>query len=98
MTQSFSLKQMTNLSIQLYKLSLSIVNFGVASKFGKSELFLNPNFLGSSKEYLSQQLGVKLVDEPGKYLGIIFKLRGRRINGFQDIVEKVAQKNFRVGK
>ena len=86
------------MSIQLYKLSLSIVNFGVASKFGKSELFLNPNFLGSSKEYLSQQLGVKLVDEPGKYLGIIFKLRGRRINGFQDIVEKVAQKNFRVGK
>ena len=27
-----------------------------------------------------------------KYIGIIFKLRGIRINGFQDIVVKVAQK------
>ena len=38
------------------------------------------------------------MDEPGKYVGIIFKLRGRRINGFQDIVVKVAQKNLKVGK
>jgi hypothetical protein len=39
---------------------------------------------------LSQALGVKLVPQPSKYLGVTFKLRGRRVEDFQDLIDKVS--------
>lgn len=39
---------------------------------------------------LSQVLGVKLVPQPSKYLGVTFKHRGKRVEDFQDLIDKVS--------
>uniref|UniRef100_A0A2N9GD61 Reverse transcriptase domain-containing protein n=1 Tax=Fagus sylvatica TaxID=28930 RepID=A0A2N9GD61_FAGSY len=44
------------------------------------------------KTNLATLLGVKLVSNPGKYLGIYFKLQGNRISDFQDLIAKVSSK------
>jgi hypothetical protein len=41
---------------------------------------------------LAQELGVKLVPHPSKYLGVNFKLRGNRIADFQDLIDKISSK------
>jgi hypothetical protein len=41
---------------------------------------------------LASSLGVKLVNQPRKYLGINFKLRGSRIGDFQDLIHKITSK------
>ena len=44
------------------------------------------------KNNLANSLRVKLVKQPGKYLGINFKLRGNRKRDFQDLIHKVTTK------
>ena len=44
------------------------------------------------KSILAQSLGVNLVQNPGKYLGVNFKLRANRIGDFQDLFNKVSRK------
>jgi hypothetical protein len=56
----------------------------------KSELFCSPNMTNHQTDALSQALGVKLVPQPSKYLGVTFKLRGRRVEDFQDLIDKVS--------
>ena len=41
---------------------------------------------------MAQDLGVKLVPHPSKYLGVNFKLRGNRIADFQDLIDKISSK------
>ena len=45
----------------------------------KSELFCSPNLTKEEKNSLDQCLQVNLVQKPSKYLGVNFKLRGKRI-------------------
>ena len=44
------------------------------------------------KSKMAQDLGVKLVSHPSKYLGVNFKLRGNRIADFQDLIGKISSK------
>ena len=44
------------------------------------------------KGVLAQNLGVNLVQSPGKYLGLNFFLRGKRIVDFQFLVDKMHSK------
>ena len=45
----------------------------------KSELFCSPNLIEEEKNSLDQCLQVNLVQKPSKYLGVDFKLKGKRI-------------------
>jgi ribonuclease HI len=65
---------------------------GQTINLDKSELYCSPNMTTTQKNTLANALQVKLVDHPGKYLGITFKLRGSRIADFQDIIYKVSSK------
>ena len=55
--------------------------------FTKSDLFRSPNILSSIQESLANALQVNLVQNPCRYLGLNFKLRGRRVADFEDLVE-----------
>jgi hypothetical protein len=65
---------------------------GQSINLEKSKLYCSPNLSTPYQTNLAQQLGVKLVDTPGKYLGINFKLRGNIIGDFQEIIHKVSNK------
>ena len=60
-----------------------------STNFNKSELFCSPNIDPGIQDSLASSLQVKLVQDPSKYLGINFKLRGNRISNFQDIIDRV---------
>jgi hypothetical protein len=63
---------------------------GQSINLNKYELFCSPNMTNHQTDALSQALGVKLVPQPSKYLGVTFKLRDRRVEGFQDLIDKVS--------
>uniref|UniRef100_A0A2N9HE47 Reverse transcriptase domain-containing protein n=1 Tax=Fagus sylvatica TaxID=28930 RepID=A0A2N9HE47_FAGSY len=65
---------------------------GQSLNLDKSELYCSPNMSTHQKSILAQQLGVKLVPHPSKYLGVNFKLRGNRIADFQDLIDKISSK------
>ena len=65
---------------------------GQSIKLDKSELYCSPNMTNQSKQQLTNLLGVKLVPNPGKYLGFNFKLQGKRIEDFQDLITKISSK------
>ena len=46
------------------------------------------------KSILAQSLGVNLVQNPGKYLGVNFKLRANRIGDFQDLSTKFLENSM----
>ena len=60
--------------------------------FSKPDLFCSSNTPQEVKEALALSVQVSLVLKPGKYLGINFKLRGKRVFDFQDIIDKVQGK------
>ena len=60
--------------------------------FSKPDLFCSSNTPQEVKEALAFSVQVNLVLKPGKYLGINFKLRGKRVFDFQDIIDKVQGK------
>ena len=55
---------------------------GQTINFDKSDLFCYPNIPLNTQESLASNLQVNLVQNPSKYLGINFKLRGRRVIDF----------------
>ena len=65
---------------------------GQCINFSKFDLCCSPNTPQEIKNSLAQSLQVILVLSPSKYLGINFKLRGKRVADFQDIVDKVQGK------
>ena len=65
---------------------------GQSINLEKSELFCTPNMTQQDKASLANLLSVKLVSNPGKYLGLDFKLRGNIIVDFQDLITKVFTK------
>lgn len=65
---------------------------GQTITFDKFDLFCSPNILLNTQESLASNLQMKLVKNPSKYLGINFKLRGRRVIDFQDLIDKVQSK------
>ena len=65
---------------------------GQTINHSKSELFCSPNIDTSIQESLASYLQVNLVQEPSMYLGINFKLRGKRIADFQDLIDRVQKK------
>ena len=65
---------------------------GQSINLEKSELFCSPNLPLRQQNNLALQLGVKLVDKLGRYLGINFELRGNRISDFQELIHKVSGK------
>ena len=66
--------------------------FGQCINFDKFDLFCSPNTPQEVKEALALSLQVNLVLNPSKYLSINFKLRGKRMANFQDIINKVRGK------
>jgi hypothetical protein len=65
---------------------------GQSLNLDKSELYCSPNMPSQQKIKMAQDLGVKLVPQPSKYLGVNFKLRGNRIADFQDLIDKISSK------
>ena len=60
--------------------------------FDKSDLYCFPNMPMFKQEGLARQLQVNLVQNPSKYLGLNFKLRGNRVTDFQFLVDKLQSK------
>ena len=58
----------------------------------KSDLYRSPNMQPFIQESLAEALQVNLVHNPSKYLGLNFKLRGRRVVDFEDLVERLQTK------
>lgn len=65
---------------------------GQSINFNKADLFCSPNIPLDIQESLASSLQVNLVQNPSKYLGINFKLRGRRVVDFQNIIDRVPNK------
>ena len=65
---------------------------GQSINFEKSDLFYSLNMSKDEQECLARQLNVNLVQNPSKYLGLNFKLRGNRVTNFQFLVDKLQSK------
>lgn len=65
---------------------------GQCINFAKSDLYCSPNTPQNEQVNIANSLQVNLVQHPSRYLGINFKLRGRRVCDFQDLVDKVQNK------
>ena len=65
---------------------------GQSINLSKSDLFCSPNMFDEAKEALAHALQVNLVQFPSKYLGINFKLKGKRVADFQFLVDKLQSK------
>ena len=66
--------------------------FGQCIILDKSNLFCSPNMPKDEQECLAKQLQVNLVQNPNKYLGLNFKLRGNSVAYFQFLVDKLQSK------
>ena len=60
--------------------------------FDKYGLYCFPNMPMFELEDLAKQLQVNLVQNPSKYLGLNFKLKGNRVADFQFLVDKLQSK------
>lgn len=56
--------------------------FGQTINFDKSNIYCSPNIPLNTQESLASSIQVNLVQNPSKYLGINFKLRGRKVINF----------------
>ena len=65
---------------------------GQCINLSKSDLFCSPNMPRDDQESLSRNLQVNLVQNPSKYLGLNFKLRGNQVANFQFLVDKLNSK------
>lgn len=65
---------------------------GQAINFNKSDLYCSPNTPQEVQDSIASSLQVNLVQNPSKYLGINYKLRRRRVDDFQDIIDRVQSK------
>ena len=58
----------------------------------KSDLYCSPNMPRVEQEHLASTLKVNLVIELGKYLGLNFKLKSKRVADFHYLVDKLSSK------
>ena len=65
---------------------------GQCINLSKSDLYCSPNMPIEEQEALAQTLKVNLIQNPSKYLGINFKLRGNKVADFQFLIEKLNSK------
>lgn len=65
---------------------------GQCINLSKSDLFCSPNMAEVEKVALAQSLQINLVQQPSKYLGMKFKLRGNRVADFQVLLDKLQAK------
>ena len=70
---------------------------GQSINLAKSDVFCSPNMPKEEQICLARTLQINLVQQPNKYLGVQFKLRGNKIVDFQFLIDKLKQ-NFKVGK
>ena len=70
---------------------------GQSVNLAKFDLYCSPNMPRVDQETLAIFLKVNLVQNPTKYLGLNFKLRGRRVADFNFLVDKLNQ-NFKDGR
>ena len=66
--------------------------FGQKINPAKLDLYCSPNMPTKNQESLAQTLQVNLVQNPTKYLGMHFKLKGNRCTDFQFMVDKLQVK------
>ena len=62
---------------------------GQKINLAKSDLYCSPNMAAVDKESLASTLHVNLVQNPTKYLGMTFKMRGNRCADFHFLVDKL---------
>ncbi|XP_050278159.1 uncharacterized protein LOC126719671 [Quercus robur] len=62
---------------------------GQKINLAKSDLYCSPNMAAVDKESLASRLHVNLVQNPTKYLGMTFKMRGNRCADFHFLVDKL---------
>ena len=65
---------------------------GQSINLAKSDVFCSPNMPMEEQVGLANSLRVNLVQQPSKYLGVHFKLRGNRIADFQFLIDKLQAK------
>ena len=65
---------------------------GQTINLAKSDVFCSPNMPLEEQVGLANSLRVNLVQQPSKYLGVHFKLRGNRVADFQFLVDKLQAK------
>ena len=65
---------------------------GQKINLSKSDLYCSPNMHEFDQNSLAQGLQVNLVQNPIKYLGLDFKLRGNRVADFQFLIDKLNSK------
>ena len=57
-----------------------------------SNLFCSSNMPSVEQQHLASALKVNLVSKPSKYLGLNFKLKGKRVADFHYLVDKLSSK------
>ena len=65
---------------------------GQSINVAKSDLFCSSNMPSVKQQRLASALKVNLVSEPSKYLGLNFKLKGKRVADFHYMVDKLSSK------
>ena len=65
---------------------------GQCINYEKFDLFCSPNMSNEEQVCLARLLNVNLVQNPSKYLGQNFKLRGNKVADFQFLVDKLQSK------
>ena len=65
---------------------------GQSINLAKSDVFCSPNMPKEEQICLARTFQVNLVQNPSKYLGVHFKLRGNRIVDFQFLIDKLKAK------
>ena len=65
---------------------------GESINFSKSDLYCSPNMPREDQDILAQTFPVNLVQTPSKYLGLNFRLRGKRVVDFQVPVDRLQSK------
>lgn len=65
---------------------------GQSINLAKSDVFCSPNMPLEEQQALARTQQVNLVQQPSKYLGVHFKLRGNRIVDFQFLIDKLKEK------
>ena len=57
-----------------------------------SDLFYSSNMPSVEQQHLASALKVNLVSKPSKYLGLNFKLKGKKVADFHYLVDKLSSK------
>lgn len=93
MTLSYSLRRTINpLKIRNISYTGTVLYQGSVLTSKKSDLYCSPNMTNEDQTSLALSLHVNLVKTPSKYLGLDFKLRGKKVADFHFLVDKLTSK------